>query len=252
MNEIYNCEVVIFVWDGKINQISDPSKPGGKADGKINNLNERTTIRNKASTNSGGNGVSITICSDLGDNINGYSIIGESHSALVINSTEGDTWAHEVQHSLGQSHGNERQADEDMNGDGKVDSNDQGWDANGDGKITPEDRKYNLWGRKSDRSDNKISPYYHDMIFGNASKVPGAKVKNRPPKSVPAKPTGGAKTKKSAGASDNTTDQVDGLKNARTDVPHTDIVKCFININYTESFAKFILTLGDNPSKFVN
>jgi len=81
MNEIYNSEVVIFVWDGKINEIADPDNNDGKI---ANTQDDRTKVRNQAALNADGKGVSITVCEGLGDaNTNGITIVGSAHSALV-------------------------------------------------------------------------------------------------------------------------------------------------------------------------
>ncbi|MHA1264082.1 MAG: hypothetical protein ACTSRS_02505 [Candidatus Helarchaeota archaeon] len=238
MNEIYNCEVVIFVWDGTINTIPDPSKPGGTADGAVTNLDDRTTVRNKASENAGGKGVSITVATDLGDNTNGITIVGGAHSAMVTNSTDGTTWAHEVQHSLGQSHGDAKPADEDLDGDGDK-SDDTGWDVNGDGQVTNADRGYNLWGRRSDRTGNDMTSAQHSAILGNASALPGARVKKRP-QVVQDNPKVPAKT---GVVTDNRSDTVNQTGSPKV-APFIDNIIGGIIKNYTAKILKLWLRIA--------
>ena len=245
MNEIYNCEVVIFVWDGRINTVPDPSKPGGKADGKVLDREQRDTVRNDAEKNAHGRGVSITIASDLGTNINGYTIVGGAHSALVRNDTDGTTWAHEVQHALGQSHGSEKQANVDMNGDGKVDSSDTGWDVNRDGRIDNNDKKYNLWGRRSDRTGNEMTPAQHNAIFGNASALPGARIKNRPAPSTLGK---GKNTTKTGVVNDTRKDPVNRTSGQPSPLSKwVDIIRGAIVVNYTLKILTFWMQLAAAP-----
>jgi len=242
MNEIYNCEVVIFVWDGVIHEIPDPSKPGGAADGKILTLDDRTTVRNQAEQNAGGKGVSITVSSDLGDNTNGITAVGGAHSAMVKVGTDGETWAHEMQHSLGQSHGSERQADEDMDGDGDVDAADTGWDANGDGQITPADRQCNLWGRKSDREGNCINC---DAIYTSASKLPGVKAKTRPAQVVI---SDGQNTKKAGVINDTRGDPINRSGYMKSTAKYIDIIDGGIQINYTiHKLIEFWTIIASSP-----
>ncbi|MHA2247911.1 MAG: hypothetical protein ACXADY_23390 [Candidatus Hodarchaeales archaeon] len=82
MNEIYNCEVVIFVWNGVIQEIPDPE---GNDNGKIyNSRNTRTRVRNQAAQNANGKGVSITVAEHVGPaNTNGITVVGGAHSAIV-------------------------------------------------------------------------------------------------------------------------------------------------------------------------
>ncbi|MHA1275933.1 MAG: hypothetical protein ACTSQI_07900 [Candidatus Helarchaeota archaeon] len=241
MNDIYNSEVVIFVWDGVIHEIPDPSKPGGNADGGTPSLDDRTKVRNDAEKNAGGKGVSVTVSSDLGPNTNGMAIVGESHSVIVKSGTDGSTWAHEVQHAMGQSHGTETQADEDMDGDGDVDSQDTGWDANGDGKINKEDRKYNLWGRKSDREDDKINC---NVIYGNASVIEGAVNKTRP---APSTVTPGT-TKQGGGINDTRGDPKNETSGATVpDAKHVDLVRGGMLVNWLWPWFKFWLELVSGP-----
>ncbi|GAB4322539.1 MAG: hypothetical protein Kow0069_27330 [Promethearchaeota archaeon] len=182
LNEIYNCEVVIFTWNGTVRVIPDPNgNPDGSGDGTIpDDFGNRTSVRGRAATNAGGKGVSVTLAKSLGDdNLNGITVLGEAHSALVRSDADGSTWAHELQHALNQTNGQARPADEDLDGDGsKV--GDYGWDVNGDGNVTNADRWYNLWGCRQDRLGNNMTALQHAMIFGNASRLPGANVKTRP------------------------------------------------------------------------
>ncbi|NVM31136.1 MAG: hypothetical protein HWN65_20025 [Candidatus Helarchaeota archaeon] len=239
MNEIYNCEVAIFVWDGTINTIPDPE---GNGDGEIDNDREsRDKARDAAEEKAGGKGASITIAGGLGDNnTNGWTTVGNPHGALVRTGTDGETWAHEMQHALGQSHGQERQADEDMDGDSDVDANDKGWDANGDGKVTPADREYNLWGRKSDRTGNKIN---HDVIYGNATGITGVRAKTRAG-IVSGPPQGGA-------SKDNRSDTKLQSSNISFIVALADIIRGRIIMNFS-NWLKFWLQLAAPPKTMDN
>lgn len=241
MNEIYNSEVVIFVWDGTINEIDDPS---GAEDGKATSLDDRSEVRSDAEDNADGKGVSITISSDIGPNTNGRAIVGDAHGAIVKAGTDGSTWAHEMQHSLGQSHGAEQQADEDMDGDGNVDGDDTGWDANGDGVINPADRECNLWGRKSDREGDEIDC---GAIFNASKEIPGVKVKERPAESVPVTPDSGKKTKKAGSITDPRGDQKNNTGVTREDVKPADIIKGGIIINFTSQLIRWWLESGGLP-----
>ncbi|TFG04227.1 MAG: hypothetical protein EU536_05005 [Promethearchaeota archaeon] len=239
MNEIYNSEVVIFVWDGTINTIPDPSTPGGTSDGDVTSLEDRTKVRNQAEENAKSKGVSITVCSDLGDNTNGITIVGGAHSAMVVNSTEGDTWAHEVQHSLGQSHGDAKPADEDLDGDGDP-SNDEGWDINGDGQVTRADQEYNLWGRKSDRTGDKINC---GAIFNASKDLPGARVKTRPQTAVAMPPP----TTQAGSATDNRSDTVNQTGSPKPAVTWVDIIRGGLIKNYSVGTVKLWMEIASTP-----
>ena len=238
MNEIYNSEVVIFIWDGKINEIADPDNNN---DGKIGNTqDDRTKVRNQAALNADGKGVSITVCEDLGDaNTNGITIVGSAHSALVKKGTDGETWAHELQHALGQSHGTSRPADEDING--AEPGNGVGWDVNGDGKVTNADKNYNLWGRKSDRTGNAINC---NAIYGNASSLPGVSPKTRPISSCPSKYHNTTKTGVINDTRGDPTNQTGSVKPTAT---HVDIICGGIQKNYTDSSIKLWTQIASPP-----
>jgi len=174
MNEIYNCEVIIFIWNGTIGVVPDPD---GTPDGNISGVGAggRREIRNNASENAGGSGIGITIAGEIDPNTNGITAVGNGHGAIVRSDTDGNTWAHEVQHALGQSHGPAQNATEDING--AAAGNGTGWDINGDGKINADDMQYNLWGRYSDRANNTLNC---TAILDAADDIPGARVKQRP------------------------------------------------------------------------
>ncbi len=238
MNEIYNCEVVIFVWDGTINEIDDPD---GVADGNLDDdLDDRTTVRNAAAKNSNGKGVSITVANDLGDdNTNGITSVGGANSALVKAGTEGDTWAHEIQHSLGQSHGSAKPADEDING--AEPGNGEGWDANGDGQITNTDKDYNLWGRKSDRTGNKIN---YDIIYAAAFALAGARPKTRPGPTILTK---GQNVTQSGVVNETRGDPKNRTGQINPSASHVDIISGGIIKNYTGGFITPWVELASSP-----
>ncbi|MHA1650338.1 MAG: hypothetical protein ACTSYB_09095 [Candidatus Helarchaeota archaeon] len=238
MNEIYNCEVAIFVWDGKIHEIPDPE---GNGDGKIDdNREHRDKVRDKAEENANSEGVSITVAEDLGDaNTNGMTYVGGAHSAIVRAGTDGDTWAHEIQHALGQSHGRSKPADEDINGDEP--GNGSGWDVNGDGKVTNADKEYNLWGRKSDRTGDKMN---HDVIYGNASALPGVKSKTRPARSTlaPVPP------KKAGTKNDTRGDPANYTSGeSKPTALYIDIIRGGIRINFTNLWLEFWIQIASSP-----
>ncbi len=234
MNEIYNCEVVIFVWDGTINTIPDPD---GNGDGAVSGADNRSSVRGSASTNAGGSGVSITVSSGLGPNINGYSTVGGAHGPIVTNSTNGDTWAHEMQHALGQSHGPAQPADEDING--AAPGNGTGWDVNGDGRVTSADQGYNLWGRASDRTGDAINC---GAIFNASKEIPGAVVKHRP-QIIQTKPKNTTKTGVASGPKSD-------VKNTTMHsalAPYVDIIGGGLIKNYTTMMLKFWLQIAKMP-----
>lgn len=224
MNEIYNCEVVIFVWDGKINEIEDPDEID---DGNIDDdVADRTAVRNAASANADGKGVSITVANSLGDaNTNGITTVGGAHSALVKSGTDGTTWAHEIQHALGQTHGPARPADEDINGDAP--GNGEGWDVNGDGKVTNADKGYNLWGRRSDRTGNTIN---YDMIDKAATALAGARPKTRP---APIFSGNGQNTTRTGVINDTRGDQANQTKQLKPTETYIDVINGGITKDYT-------------------
>lgn len=241
MNEIYNCEVVIFVWNGTINTVPDPE---GNGDGKIDyNATTRSKVRSDAAKKSGGKGVSITVTNSLGDNnTNGMCIVGGAHSSIVRKGTDGTTWAHEVQHALGQSHGQSQPAGEDLDGDGDK-TDDRGWDIDGDGNVTKKDQGYNLWGRRSDRSGNNMTTAGHDAIYGNASAIPGARVKTRPAKPATTKTEGVTPLK--GGVSP-------GKRNESItpDMKSANIIQGGFHVNYTEPMMHVWMQLADMPVTF--
>ncbi|UYP44869.1 hypothetical protein NEF87_001154 [Candidatus Lokiarchaeum ossiferum] len=243
MNEIYNCEVVIFVWNGTINTVPDPE---GNGDGKIDyNATHRTKVRSDAAKKSGGKGVSITVTNSLGDNnTNGMCIVGGAHSAIVRKGTDGTTWAHEVQHALGQSHGQSQPAGEDLDGDGDK-TDDRGWDIDGDGNVTKKDQGYNLWGRRSDRTGNNMTTAGHDAIYGNASALPGARVKTRPAKPATTKTDGITPLK--GGISP-------GKRNESLtpEKKSSNIIQGGFSVNYTDPKMTLCLQLADMPAGIVS
>ena len=176
MNEIYDCEVVIFVWNGTVNTIPDPDgTPDGNLNGNSANFKE---VGRNAAKNSGGKGVSITITNQVAPNTNGVCYVGDVHSPIVVAGSNGDTWAHEMMHGFGHSHGPSREADVDMNG--AAPGNGTGWDVNGDGRVDFEDQNHILWGRASDRNDTKMTLDQHNMVYVAAALTGGATPKSRP------------------------------------------------------------------------
>lgn len=239
MNEIYNSEVVVFVWDGTINTVPDPD---GNNDGAVSGADDRSSVRGNASQNAGGQGVSITVSSGLGANTNGYSTIGGAHGPIVTNSTNGDTWAHEMQHALGQSHGAAQPADEDING--PAPGNGTGWDVNGDGRVTSEDQGYNLWGRASDRTGSKINC---TKIYNAAKAIPGAKIKKRPQTAL----TNPKDTAKSGSAEDSKSDQKNNTGTqspAAASAKKVDLVSGGLIKDYINKLMKFWVIVSEMPT----
>ncbi len=237
MNQIYNCEVVIFVWNGTVGTVPDPD---GTPDGNISGVGSggRRQVRNNASENAGGTGISITVGTDLGPGTNGITTLGNPHGAIVTNATGGETWAHEVQHALGQSHGLAQNATEDINGDAP--GNGTGWDINGDGKINFEDMKYNLWGR-ADRIDNLINC---SAILNASDDIPGARVKQRP-QNIMSPPNTAKKTGIAFDGADDVMNWTSGLWTALA--KFVDIIRGGIIKDYTTGFIKLWLEIANAP-----
>lgn len=208
LNQLHNCEVVVYVWNGQILTIPDPDGGGGTGPGPNgsvvfpsgNNTGEHNNLSNSVANhpmNPTNPGVQLVICNQIVNTsghstAGGYAYSGQNPVVLAQHCCTDKNWggkamAHEIGHYYGLDHNgnnesrpnNQALVRYDSNGDSVVNGSDQmGSDGNGDGYVTQADQNFNMYGGFPPGTD--YTPIQHSAMFNAARAIPGAEIRNLP------------------------------------------------------------------------
>ncbi len=199
VNDIYNCEAVVYVWNGQILDVPDPvGSPGQPGDVQFpdnaQGKDEHDKLKKSCEDHPlkpQNSGVHLVFANQIvngsGASVAGGYVLGDENPAVVADyAAQDQTWggkacAHEVGHVLGLNHN----GNTDPNNPNGLTASGMS-DGNGDGVVNDADKDYNMYGGLP--PGTKLTALQHYLAYMNAMKYPGAYARPLPSSGRPPTP----------------------------------------------------------------